>query len=83
MHLTPVNLVNPTVMTVDTLRLWDVAPADPQKGAALLIETTFNIEVGETVVVGTSRLDDARALILLVTAAPIQASGAEGNTGSR
>jgi len=33
-----------------------------------LIDTSFNIQVGETVVVGTSRLDGDDALILLVTA---------------
>jgi len=35
-----------------------------------LISTTFDIEIGETVVVGTSRLDGNRALLLLVTSVP-------------
>ena len=35
-----------------------------------IIDTTFDIELGETVVVGTSRLDGNRALLLLVTAVP-------------
>ena len=35
-----------------------------------LIDTQFDIEIGETVVVGTSRLDGNRALLLLVTSAP-------------
>jgi hypothetical protein len=83
MHATPVNLVNPTVMSVDPLRLWDVAPADPHLAPTILIDTALKIDVGETVVVGTSRLDVERALILLVTAAPMKASGPEGNTGSR
>ena len=56
------------------LRLWDVQPADPHIGPAALIDTSFKIDVGETVVVGTSRLDGGRALILLVTAAPREPS---------
>jgi hypothetical protein len=35
-----------------------------------LIDTSFEIETGETVVVGTSRLDGNRALLLLVTSVP-------------
>jgi len=35
-----------------------------------LIETGFEIDLGETVVVGTSRLDGNRALLLLVTSVP-------------
>jgi hypothetical protein len=75
--------VSPTFMSVDLLRLWDAAPADPRSATAVLIDATFKIHVDETVVVGTSRLDGGRALILLVTAAPIQASGSEGSAGSR
>jgi hypothetical protein len=33
-----------------------------------LIDTTFNMDVGETVVVGTSRLQGDKALIVLLTA---------------
>jgi len=72
--------LNPTLMSVDMLKLWDVPPADRQKMVAVLIHTTFQIDVGETVVVGTSRLDGARALILLVTAAPIPPQGSQGNS---
>ena len=35
-----------------------------------LIDTAFEIQLGETVVVGTSRLDGNRALLLLVTSVP-------------
>jgi hypothetical protein len=35
-----------------------------------LIDTSFEMELGETVVVGTSRLDGNRALLLLVTSVP-------------
>jgi len=37
---------------------------------AFLIDTSFEMEIGETVVVGTSRLDGNRALLLLVTSVP-------------
>jgi hypothetical protein len=37
---------------------------------SFLIDTSFEIEMGETVVVGTSRLDGNRALLLLVTSVP-------------
>jgi len=37
---------------------------------AFLIDTSFEIDLGETVVVGTSRLDGNRALLLLVTSVP-------------
>jgi hypothetical protein len=72
--------LSPTLISVDMMKLWDVPPEDRQKRVAVLIHTTFQIDVGETVVVGTSRLDGARALILLVTAAPIQPLGSQGNT---
>ena len=42
------------------------APSD----ATPLIDTTFNMEIGETVVVGTSSLQGGSALIVLVTAVP-------------
>jgi hypothetical protein len=60
-------LVSASAVKVDMLRLWDVA--DSKGGAATLIDTDFNIKVGETVVVGTSRIDSTKGLILLVTAA--------------
>jgi hypothetical protein len=37
-------------------------------GPASLIETTFRMDVGETVVVGTSRLQGDKALVVLLTA---------------
>jgi len=37
---------------------------------SFLIDTSFEMEIGETVVVGTSRLDGNRALLLLVTSVP-------------
>jgi hypothetical protein len=40
-----------------------------------IIDTSFNMEVGETVVVGTSRLQgNSRALIALLTAVPVKGS---------
>lgn len=42
----------------------------PEQPAMFVIDTQFEIEIGETVVVGTSRLDGNRALLLLVTSAP-------------
>lgn len=38
-------------------------------GSAPLIDTSFVMDPGETVVVGTSRLEGGRALIVLLTAA--------------
>jgi hypothetical protein len=37
-------------------------------GGAPLIDTSFRMDVGETVVVGTSRLQGSTALIVLLTA---------------
>ena len=58
-------LVSPTAIGVPTLRLWDTP--SPGKATDLLIDASFKIDLGETVVVGTSRLDGNRALLLLVT----------------
>jgi hypothetical protein len=52
-----------TSINISFLRLWGPAPPSP-----LLIDASFRIAPGETVVVGTSRLDGGKALILLVTA---------------
>ena len=41
-----------------------------QPAYAFLIDTSFEMDLGETVVVGTSRLDGNRALLLLVTSVP-------------
>ena len=58
-----------TGFKIDLLRLWGAVPPDKKEtGRPLLIDTSFMIQAGETVVVGTSRLDGNRALILLVTA---------------
>jgi hypothetical protein len=71
-------LLSATDVKVDTLRLWDVSAlpkgpivaGTPLPAPPLLIDTDLKLTVGETVVVGTSRLDSTRGLILLVTAAP-------------
>jgi hypothetical protein len=57
-----------TVTSIAYMQLW--APVDPAPGKSrqVLINASFKIEAGETVVVGTSRLDGSRALLLLVTA---------------
>lgn len=60
--------VSETTTQVAMLRLVGV-PAPELKTAGMVIDTAFKIEMGETVVVGTSRLDGGRALILLVTSA--------------
>lgn len=51
------------------LRLWG---AVTHKGGVseLLIDTSLEMKIGETVVVGTSRLDSSHGLLLLVTAMP-------------
>ena len=41
-----------------------------QPDGRLLLNTTFHMTIGESVVVGTSRLSGAKALILLLTAVP-------------
>jgi hypothetical protein len=63
-------LLSPTAVKVDLLRLWDAPPTDSKSPVELLIDTNFKINVGETVAVGTSRVDSTKGLILLVTAAP-------------
>src|SRR5262249_32958098 len=61
--------LNEKTTQVDLLRLWEVPATPTAKGNYnLLIDTAFKIDVGETVVVGTSRLDGQKALILLVSA---------------
>ncbi|MEM7581948.1 MAG: hypothetical protein AAF560_01090 [Acidobacteriota bacterium] len=50
--------------------------AGPLRRARSLISTSFAMEEGETVVVGTSRLEgDQRALIVLLTAVPTSLTG--------
>ncbi len=58
---------SPTRISVRMLRLWDVASAGHPPPT--LIDTSLTLTVGETVVVGTSRVDSSTGLILLVTAA--------------
>jgi hypothetical protein len=67
MHST---FVSPAAVRVDMLRLWDATASEPKSSTPILIDTAFNLNVGETVAVGTSRIDSGRGLILLVTAAP-------------
>jgi hypothetical protein len=62
-------LLAPSAVRVGLLRLWDTASSDSKAPTQLLIDTNFNLKVGETVVVGTSRIDSDRGLVLLVTAA--------------
>jgi hypothetical protein len=65
------SIVSATAIRVEMLRLWDVPPPAPGPASApVLIDTDFAVNIGETVVVGTSRVDSTRGLILLVTAAP-------------
>jgi hypothetical protein len=64
-------VVSPTVIKVDLLRLWDVPGVDSRNsssGPNVLIDTSFKLDLGETVVVGTSRLDGGRALLVVLTA---------------
>jgi hypothetical protein len=52
------------------------------RSARTVIDTTFSMDVGETVVVGTSRLKaNSKALIALLTAVP--AKGGRGSTTTR
>ena len=44
--------------------------AGPERPPTFLIDTSFDIALGETVVVGTSRLAGSKALLLLVTSVP-------------
>jgi hypothetical protein len=63
-------LVSPVAVTIDMLRLWDTPKGDPKEGGDILIDTSFKLNVGETIVVGTSRIDSSKGFILLVTASP-------------
>jgi hypothetical protein len=47
----------------------------PRRAGGPIIDTSFNMDIGETVVVGTSRLKgNSRALIALLTAVPVKGS---------
>ena len=61
--------ISPRLTQVEMLRLC-VANDKGVSIGACPIDTNFKIETGETVVVGTSRLEGTQALILLVTAVP-------------
>ena len=52
-----------------SMRVW-LRGAPGSERPTLLIDTGFEMDFGETVVVGTSRLDGNRALLLLVTSVP-------------
>jgi len=45
-------------------------PTPPPSLSESLLSTSFSIHRGETVVVGTSKLDGGRALVVLLTALP-------------
>ena len=50
-------------------------PTPTRRYGGPIIDTSFNMDVGETVVVGTSRLKgNSRALIALLTAVPVKGS---------
>ena len=50
-------------------------PTSTRRSVGPIIDTSFNMDVGETVVVGTSRLKgNSRALIALLTAVPVKGS---------
>ena len=59
------SVLSPTTTSVEKLTLVEVPSGT--RGLTTLIDTAFRIELGETVVVGTSRLDSVQALLLLVT----------------
>lgn len=61
-------LTTPVDIRVAVLRLWDAKDA-ADSSTPVLIDTTFSLKVGETIAVGTSRIDSNRGLVLLVTAA--------------
>jgi hypothetical protein len=61
----------------DTMRLEDTtrkvaAAAGARDARRAVIDTSFNMDVGETVVVGTSRLKGDKALIALLTAVALR-----------
>lgn len=59
-----------TVPGKTSMRLQVRARGGEERPPAWVIETSFEIELGETVVVGTSRIDGNRALLMLVTSVP-------------
>ena len=65
------NRLATSAIRIELLKMFAAWPPPPDKKEpfrATLIDTSFWMQTGETVVVGTSRLDGTRALILLVTA---------------
>lgn len=61
------DVVSPVEVKVRGLRLWSVKMKDEQGlPSTLLIESSFNLHISETIVVGTSRLEGDLALLLLV-----------------
>jgi hypothetical protein len=59
-----------STQTRTAVRVQLKVPSALSEASLVLIDTQFEIEIGETVVVGTSRLDGNRALLLLVTSVP-------------
>jgi len=66
-HLTLLMAGEMTSATTTRIRLFRLTDTKPQGTGAMLVDTQFNIELGETVVVGTSKIDGSRALLVLVT----------------
>jgi hypothetical protein len=58
----------PSVPNRTSMRVHLRTVAAPERPATFLIDSVFEIEIGETVVVGTSRLQGDTALIVLLTA---------------
>lgn len=56
---------------------------DVSPGTTPVVDTSFDMTVGETVVVGTSRLRGDKALILLLTAVPQPAAAGDGKAPPR
>ena len=61
--------ISPVATNIALLQLREI-PSPERKTTVILINTSLKITIGETVVVGTSRLDGKRGLLLLVTSAP-------------
>lgn len=69
LHVARFDLRDTSTLNVDV-------EAGPLRRARSLISTSFGMEEGETVVVGTSRLEgDQRALVVLLTAVPTSLTG--------
>lgn len=80
------SLLVPGRVAVSLCRLWELAPQNSrstlpsglagsggQPDAPALIDTSFGMKVGETVVVGTSEFQGSGALVILLTAKAVSA----------